>query len=387
MSKVEIDNRLLKPGVYFMRGNDASVEGALIAGCRFFAGYPITPSNEIATLMSRRLPQVGGIYMQFEDEIGSIMAVLGASNGGVKSMTATSGPGFSLMQEAIGLAAMTETPAVIVEVQRGGPSTGLPTQVGQGDVMQVKWGSHGDYEIVAYLPNSPQEMFDMTIKAFNTAWRYRVPVVVLSDQMIGHMREKVVVPPYEEIEIVERRRPEESPEEFLPFSNKYLIPPMAVAGEGYRIHVTGLAHNEKGYPTTDYETVRKLVTRLVRKIRDNERDIAEYEEFMADDAKLIIVSFGITSRSAKKAVRDARSKGLKVGLFRPKTAWPFPYWRLQELTNNGADVLVVEINMGQMYRVVREHVRSSEVYNMPLTPGACPSPEDIYKKIEEVYPR
>ena len=259
MSRLDKDSGLLKPGVYFMRGNDASVEGALIAGCRFFAGYPITPSNEIATLMSRRLPQVGGHYMQFEDEIGSIMAVLGASNGGVKSMTATSGPGFSLMQESIGLAAMTETPAVIVEVQRGGPSTGLPTQVGQGDIMQTKWGSHGDYENVVYLPNSPQEMFDMTIKAFNTAWKYRVPAIVLSDQMIGHMREKVVVPPYEEIEIVERRKPDEPPEEFLPFSNKYLVPPMAIAGEGYRVHVTGLAHDER-------EDIRQLTMRLLQSL-------------------------------------------------------------------------------------------------------------------------
>jgi 2-oxoglutarate ferredoxin oxidoreductase subunit alpha len=376
---------LLKPGVYFMRGNDACVEGALIAGCRFYGGYPITPSNEIATLMSRRLPQVGGYFIQYEDEIGSIMGVLGAANGGVKSMTATSGPGFSLMQESIGLAAMTETPIVIVNVQRGGPSTGLPTQVGQGDYMQSKWGSHGDYEVVVYLPNSPQEMFDMTIESFNTAWKYRIPVVLLSDQMVGHMIEKVIVPAPDEVERVERVKPEVSPEEFLPFDNKYLVPPMVFAGEGYRIHVTGLAHNEKGYPTTDHSTVEKLVKRLVKKVRDNEKEIADWEEYMIDDARLILIAFGITSRAAKKAVRDARKNGLKIGLFRPKTGWPFPYWRVQELAESGADFLVVEINMGQMVKVVREYVDSSRVYHMPWAPGTCPPPEAILSRVKEVY--
>ncbi len=379
---------LLQPGVYFMRGNHASVEGALIAGCRFFAGYPITPSNEISALMSRRLPQVGGYFIQMEDEIASIMAVLGAANGGVKAMTATSGPGFSLMMETIGLAAMTETPAVIVDVQRGGPSTGLPTLVGQGDVMQAKWGSHGDYEVVAYLPNSPQEMFDLTIKAFNTAWAYRVPVIVLADQVVGQMIEKVVVPPHEEIDIVERKKPEVPPEEFLPFDSRYLVPPMAVAGEGYRVHVTGLTHDERGYPTTRHEVSDRLVKRLVRKIRENERLIGEWEEYETDDAELIVVAYGITSRSAKRAVRDARREGLKVGLFRPKTAWPFPHWALKKHVDRGADILVVEINMGQMVRVVREYFNNMvKIHFMPWAPGTVPPPETILVKIKEVYPR
>ena len=378
-------DRLLKPGTYFMRGNDACVEGALIAGCRFFGGYPITPSNEISALMARRLPEVGGYFIQFEDEIASIVGVIGAANAGVKSMTATSGPGFSLMQEAIGLAFMIETPIVIVNVQRGGPSTGLPTQVGQGDYMQAKFGSHGDYETIVYLPNSPQEMFDMTIKAFNMAWTYRVPTVVLTDQMVGHMIEKVVVPEHDEIEIVERVKPDVPPEEYLPFDSRYLVPPMAVAGEGYRVHLTGLAHDDRGYPTTDHDKVTKLLNRLVTKVRKNEDKIMEWEEYMTNDANLVVIAFGITSRSALKAVKDARDQGLKVGLYRLKTGWPFPYKKLVECAGEGKDFLVVEINMGQVVRVVREYVPYERVYHLPWPPGTCPPPEVILNKIKEVY--
>lgn len=378
-------DRLLRPGSYFMRGNDACVEGALIAGCRFFGGYPITPSNEISALMARRLPEVGGYFIQFEDEIGSIVGITGAANAGVKSMTATSGPGFSLMQEAIGLASMIETPIVIVNVQRGGPSTGLPTQVGQGDFMQAHFGSHGDYETITYLPNSPQEMFDMTIKAFNMAWKYRVPTIILSDQMVGHMIEKVVVPEYDEIELFDRVKPEASPDEYLPFDSKYLVPPMAFAGEGYRVHLTGLAHDDRGYPTTDHRVVTKLLNRLVSKIRSNEDKLAEWEEYMTDDANLVVVAYGITSRSALKAVKDARDNGLKIGLYRLKTAWPFPSKRIRELANEGKDFLVVEINMGQAVRIVREYVPHDRVHFLPWAPGTCPPPEVILNRVKEVY--
>ncbi len=378
-------NGVLKPGDYFLRGNYACVEGALLAGCRFFAGYPITPSNEISAMMARRMPQVGGAFIQFEDEIASIVGVIGAANGGVKSMTATSGPGFSLMQEAIGLAFMIETPIVVVDVQRGGPSTGLPTQVGQGDFIQTNFGSHGDYETVVYLPNSPQEMFDMTIKAFNTAWRYRVPVIVLADQMIGQMIEKVTVPPHEEIEIVEYEKPDIPPEEFLPFDFKYEVPPFVAAGDGYRIHLTGLAHDERGYPTTDHGIYSKMLLRKLRKIWDNEDKIMEWEEQLTEDANLIVVSYGITSRSVYKAVRDAREKGLKVGIYRLKTAWPFPYKRLRELALEGKDILVVEVNMGQAYRVAKQYIPHERIYSMPWAPGRVPTPEAILKKIEEVY--
>jgi len=368
-----------------MRGNDACVEGALIAGCRFFGGYPITPSNEISALMARKLPLIGGLFIQFEDEIASIMGVIGAANAGVKSMTATSGPGFSLMQEAIGLAYMIETPIVIVNVQRGGPSTGLPTQVGQGDFLQTHYGSHGDYMTIVYLPNSPQEMFDMIIKAFNAAWTYRVPTILLSDQMVGHMIERVVIPSPDDILIVDRVKPDVDPEKYLPFDSKYLVPPMAVAGEGYRIHLTGLAHDERGYPTTDPETVSKLYERMAEKIRKNEDRIIEWEEYLTNDAELIIVAFGITSRSALKAVKDARRLGYRVGLFRLKTGWPFPWKPLTRLAKQGCRFLVVEINAGQVVHIVREYIPNELVYHLPWHPGSVPPPEVILKKIREVF--
>ena len=265
-------------GIHFLSGNYACVEGAIAAGCRFYAGYPITPSNEIAERMSFRIAQVGGIYIQMEDELGSMAALVGASWGGAKSMTATSGPGFSLMQENIGLAAMTETPCVVVNVQRG-PSTGLPTLVGQADVMQARWGSHGDYEIIALAPASSQECFDFTIKAFNLAERWRVPVIVLMDEVVGHMWERVVIPPKEEIKLISRKRPTIPPKDFLPFkAGKDLVPEMPIAGEGYRVHVTGLTHDEKGYPAMNDKAHNKLVTRLVDKIRKNASEIIEIEE-------------------------------------------------------------------------------------------------------------
>ncbi|MEO0286961.1 MAG: 2-oxoacid:acceptor oxidoreductase subunit alpha, partial [candidate division WOR-3 bacterium] len=282
-------------GTHYMLGDHACAEGAIAAGCRFFAGYPITPSTEIAEWISRRLPLFGGIYIQMEDEIASITALIGASCGGVKSMTATSGPGYSLMVEGIGLAVMLEVPCVIVNVQRGAPSTGLPTLVGQGDVMQARWGSHGDYEIIALAPNSCQEMFDLTIKAFNLSEKYRVPVTILSDEAVGHLREKVVIPPEEKIEIIDRKKPNVSPEEYWPYiPDEDLVPPMAIAGEGYFVHMTGLTHDERGYPDITGEAHERLVRRLIDKIQKNRKDIIEYEEVMLDDAEIVVVSFGIT---------------------------------------------------------------------------------------------
>ena len=253
-------SKLLKPGVYFMEGNIACAEAALLAGCNFYAGYPITPSSEIMHHMALRMPEVGGVFVQMEDEIASIMAALGASAAGAKAMTATSGPGLSLMQESIGLAAMLEIPVVIVDVQRAGPSTGIPTLMGQGDIMQSRWGSHGDYEIVAYLPSNPQEFFDMTIEAFNTAEEYRIPVIVLSDKVVGQMYGRIRVPDPSELKIIERKRPEIPPdkfEEYLPYDSRYLVPPFAAAGDGYRFHTTGLMHDERGYPNLSKE-VNKL---------------------------------------------------------------------------------------------------------------------------------
>ncbi len=375
-----------KKEIKFYSGNLAVAEGAIAAGCRFFAGYPITPSTEIAEHMSLRLPQVGGIFVQMEDELASMAAILGASWGGLKAMTATSGPGFSLMQENIGLGAMTETPCVVIDVQRAGPSTGMPTLVGQGDVMQSRWGSHGDYETIALSPSSPQECFDLTVRAFNLAEEYRVPVVVLMDESTGHMYEKVLVPHPEDIEIVERKKPKMSPKKYLPFKADDFVPPMACAGEGYNVHVTGLTHDEKGYPqTTDPMVQESLVKRLCDKIRKNEEKIRDVEEYLMDDARMAVVSFGISARSSKAAVRHAREKGYKVGLIHLKTIWPFPEEYFEEMASMIEKFLVVEINYGQLKYEVERNVGKNKVSHLPKFGGEVHKPHEIYEKIREVY--
>ncbi|MHA1609138.1 MAG: 2-oxoacid:acceptor oxidoreductase subunit alpha [Candidatus Njordarchaeales archaeon] len=376
----------LPAGIYFMSGNDAVAEGAIMAGCRFFAGYPITPSSEIAERLSRRLPEVGGIFIQGEDEIASIMAIIGASWGGLKAMTATSGPGFSLMQESIGFAAMTETPVVIVNVQRAGPSTGMPTYVGQGDVMQAKWGSHGPYEIIAISPSSVQECFDFTIRAFNLAEKYRVPVIVLMDERLSHLYEKVRVPPQDEIIIINRKKPK-SKEGFLPFMpDDDLIPPMPPVGEGYFFHVTGLTHDEKGYPKMDPNVQEKLVRRLCDKIRKHADEIIDIEMHMMDDAKIAIVAFGSVVRSAMRTIKIARKNGAKVGLINLKTIWPFPEKQIYELASNGVEHFVVaEVNYGQVFLEVQRAVRGeAEVHGVFKMGGALPSPLEIWSTINKV---
>ncbi len=381
-------SKLLKPGTYFMEGNIAAAEAALIAGCRFYAGYPITPSSELMHHMARRMPEVGGVFIQGEDEIASIMMALGGSAAGLKSMTATSGPGLSLMQESIGLAAMLELPVVIIDIQRAGPSTGIPTLMGQGDIMQARWGSHGDYEIVAYLPSSPQELFDLTIEAFNTAEEYRVPVIVLADKIIGQMYGRIRVPDPSEIRIVERRKPSIPPDkymEYLPYDSSQLVPPFAAAGEGYRMHMTGLMHDDRGYPDLSQEASWKLVSRLVRKIRENARRIARWEEHWVDDAEYIVVAYGSVSGPVKYAVRRARMEGIRVGLLRPLTAWPFPGWRIEELDRRGVRrFIVIEVNMGQLYHVVREHVRGADVVHVPGAPGYLPDPDTILSHLRRL---
>ncbi len=381
-------SKLLKPGTYFLEGNIACAEAALLAGCRFYAGYPITPSSELMHHMARRMPEVGGVFIQGEDEIASIMMALGGSAAGLKSMTATSGPGLSLMQESIGLAAMLELPVVIVDIQRAGPSTGIPTLMGQGDIMQAKWGSHGDYEVVAYLPSTPQELFDITIEAFNTAEEYRVPVIVLADKIIGQMYGRIKVPDHSEIKLIERKKPAIPPEkymEYLPYDSKELIPPFAAAGDGYRIHMTGLMHDDRGYPNLSQEASWKLVTRLVRKIRENARKIAKWGEHWIDDAEYLIVAYGSVSGPVRYAIKKAREEGYKVGLFRPLTAWPFPGWRIKELDNSGVikKFIVIEVNMGQIYHVVREYVRNAEVIHVPGAPGYLPEPQRILSYIKK----
>ncbi|NBI06601.1 2-oxoacid:acceptor oxidoreductase subunit alpha [Senegalia massiliensis] len=372
--------------VKLMQGNEACVEGALAAGMKFYAGYPITPSTEIAEISSLRLPRVGGKFIQMEDEIAGMAAVIGGSLAGLKSMTATSGPGFSLKQENIGYATITEIPCVIVNVQRGGPSTGLPTSPSQGDVMQAKWGTHGDHPMIALTPYSVRETFDLTIKAFNYAEKYRTPVILLLDEVIGHLREKIEIPNKEEIEIFDRVKPSCEPKDYKPYrvEENDLVPKMASFGEGYRYHVTGLVHDETGFPSNDSKIAEELVNRLVNKVEDNIEDIANYEEYMLDDADIAIVAYGATARSAKSAVNEARENGLKVGLFRPITIWPFLTKQIKELTKKVKKILVVEMNLGQyLIEVERAADKGATIYRYNKINGQLISPDEIIKKIKE----
>jgi 2-oxoglutarate ferredoxin oxidoreductase subunit alpha len=372
-------------GEFFINGDIACAEGAISAGCRFFAGYPITPATEVAERMSERLPQVGGVFIQMEDEMASMNAVLGASWAGVKAMTATSGPGFSLMMENLGLGVMLETPCVVVNVQRAGPSTGLPTLVAQGDMMQARWGAHGHYEIIALVPDSPQEMFDLAILAFNLSEQYRVPVLLMADEAVGHMSEKVVIPQINSKDLVNRPRPKVAPEEYLPYdSREGLVPPMAIAGGGYRFHVTGLTHDDRGYPVMTAEAQDKLVRRLVDKIRLNAKDIIRYEEVNVEDAEVIVVSYGISARVARYAVQEARDEGIKAGLLRLITVWPFAEDRIRKLAPKVKAFVVPEINYGQIVREVeRCAAGKARARLVPHMGGSVHLPETILKAIRE----
>ena len=372
-------------GEFFINGDIACAEGAISAGCRFFAGYPITPATEVAERMSERLPQVGGVFIQMEDEMASMNAVLGASWAGVKAMTATSGPGFSLMMENLGLGVMLETPCVVVNVQRAGPSTGLPTLVAQGDMMQARWGAHGHYEIIALVPDSPQEMFDLAILAFNLSEQYRVPVLLMADEAVGHMSEKVVIPQINSKDLVNRPRPKVAPEEYLPYDSKEgLVPPMAIAGGGYRFHVTGLTHDDRGYPVMTAEAQDKLVRRLVDKIRLNAKDIIRYEEVNVEDAEVIVVSYGISARVARYAVQEARDEGIKAGLLRLITVWPFAEDRIRKLAPKVKAFVVPEINYGQIVREVeRCAAGKARARLVPHMGGGVHLPETILEAIRE----
>ncbi len=368
-------------GEYFLSGDAAAAEGAVAAGCRFFAGYPITPSSEVAERLARRLPQVGGVFIQMEDELASIAAILGASWGGKKSMTATSGPGFSLMMENYGLGMMTETPTVIVNVQRAGPSTGLPTLLGQGEFMQAQFGSHGVFEAIALAPESPQECFDFTIRAFNLAEKFRQPVVLLMDESTGHLFEKVRIPPKKDIEKVDRKKPKETPHPpFMP--DEGLIPPMPIVGEGHMIHSTGLTHDEYGRPVITAEAQGKLVKRLVEKIRKHADEIMDYEEVMTEDAEVIVVAYGITARSARRAIVLAREKGIKAGLIRLKTVWPFPEKLLKKYEDR--NFVVAEVNQGQALIMVERAIGKSATFVGKMG-GEPHRPEEILKGIQEAY--
>jgi 2-oxoglutarate ferredoxin oxidoreductase subunit alpha len=335
--------------IQVISGNEACAEGALAAGMRFYAGYPITPSSEIAEILSERLPEVGGCFIQMEDEIAAMGAIIGASLTGAKSMTATSGPGFSLKQENLGYASMVEVPCVVVNVQRGGPSTGLPTLPAQADVMQARWGTHGDHPIIALAPNSVRETFEQTIRAFNLSEKYRVPVILLLDEIIGHVNEKVILPEPGEYQIVNRAKPTEPPDQYLPYrQTESDIPPMANFGEGYRYHVTGLSHDETGFPTNKPTEIERLVQRLCRKIERYRHEIIEVKEELLDDAEIAVFAYGSVSRSARRAIQMARDKGVKAGLLRPLVLWPFPEEAVRDVAERVSHIIVPELNLGQM---------------------------------------
>ncbi len=383
---MKADPKAVISGTYFMDGNHACCEGAIAAGCRFVAGYPITPSTEVVERFAERIPVAGGLFVQMEDELASSIMIQGAAWAGVKAMTVTSGPGFSLMQEHIGLAAMTETPCVFVDVQRAGPSTGLPTLPAQADMMQARWGSHGDYEIIAISPSSPQECFDMMITAFNLAEKYRVPVMFMMDELIGHMTEKVIIPDADEIELVQRRWTKKKPEEYLPYEPEPDgIPDMIKAGDGYYIHTTGLTHDERGYPVITPQMQEEQVGRIVRKIRDHSEDIYQYETEDIEDAEAVVISYGITSRVAREAVRLAREQGIKVGHIRLIVTWPFPEPLIRELSQRVRSFVVAEINYGQMVlEVERSACGKARVLFCGQGGGEVHAPEQILEKILEL---
>jgi len=369
-------------GTYFVHGDWACAEGALAAGCRFYAAYPITPATEIAERMALRLPRVGGAFIQFEDELGAMAAVVGASYTGVKSMTATSGPGFSLMQENIGLAIMTEAPGVILDVMRGSPSTGQPTKAGQGEMMQCRWGSHGDYEIISMVPSSVQEVFDLTIEAFNFAEQYRIPVFVMIDGTLGHMYERLVIPDSGKIRLFNRKKPSRPYKEYLPFEpEEDLIPPMACFGEGSHFYATGLTHDERGYPDMSIEVQDRLIRRLCDKIRINEDKIIKVEAFDVEDAKVLVVAYGLPSRSAISAVKLAREEGIKAGLLRLVTIWPFPTRVLEDLSKQLKAVIMLEMNYGQLVREVERAVKPTPVTFLPKLGEEPHKPDEILSSI------
>ncbi len=371
--------------VRLMEGNEACAEGALAAGLKFFAGYPITPSSEIAELLAWRLPQIGGKFIQMEDEIASMAAVIGASLAGSKAMTATSGPGFSLLQENIGFAIMAEIPCVVVDVQRMGPSTGSPTKPAQGDVMQARWGTHGDHPVIALAPSSVEETYRLTIDAFNLAEEYRTCIFIMLDELVAHMRERVELLPPDKIKIINRVKPKVPPEEYNPYSAPPAgVPQMANFGEGYRYHVTGLIHDKTGFPTEDPKEIEFLITRLTNKIIHNAGDIVHWEEKFMEDAIFAVFAYGSTARSALHAVKMARQEGIKVGFIRPITLWPFPTKMIDRAVQSVNRIIVAEMNLGQMYHEVKKVSQGrAEVEILSRVDGELFTPQEILYRIKE----
>ncbi len=377
-----------KPVVKLMQGNEACVEGALYAGMKFYAGYPITPSTEIAEISAQKLPIYGGKFIQMEDEIGGIAAAIGGSIAGLKAMTATSGPGFSLKQENIGYAAIAEIPLVIVNVQRGGPSTGLPTAPSQGDIMQAKWGTHGDHPVIAVSPSSVRETFTETVRAFNLAEKYRTPVILLTDEVVGHMRERIDVPAPGEIELYNRLVPDEADKaSYLPYKveDGDIVGRLAPFGTGFRYHITGLFHDETGFPSNSTANAENVINHLMSKITDNLDDIVKYEEYLLDDADFAIIAYGSTARSARNAVNKLRADGIKVGLFRPITIWPFPERQIVELAAKSQWLLVTEMNLGQILEEVKSLIKDeTPVHFLGKANGEVITPLELYNKVKEL---
>jgi len=372
--------------VALLQGNEACAHGAVYAGCKFFGGYPITPSTEVAEVLSNELPKVGGKFIQMEDEIGAMASIIGGSLAGSKALTATSGPGVSLKQELIGYACTAEIPCVIINVMRGGPSTGMPTGPGQSDVMQAKWGTHGDHATIALAPASCQEIFSETVRAFNLAEKYRMPVQVVYDEIVGHMRERIVFPEPGELEVIDRAAPTDGPETYKPYDDsKGMVPPLASFGSGYKFHVTGLNKAADGFPTTKADLVDAEERRQVNKVDMNAADIESNEEYLTEDAELLILAYGSTARSARYAVNEMRKEGIKAGLFRPITLWPFPEKRVAALAKQVKAIVVPEMNLGQMIleveRVVKNDCALAGVHRVdgePINPG------QIIAKVKEV---
>lgn len=368
----------------FLQGNDAVALGALYAGCKFYAGYPITPSTEVAERLAAWLPKNGGRFIQMEDEISAMAAVIGASLAGKKSLTATSGPGMSLKLENLGYGYMAEVPCVVLNVMRGGPSTGTPTGPGQADIMQARWGTHGDHPCIALTPSTVYEQFSQTVRAFNLAEKYRMPVIILSDEIIGHMREAIEIPNEGELEVIKRQSPTCPPEEYKPYDNSVLVPQMASFGQGYRYHVTGLNHDEYGFPTNSPKLIGLQEERLIKKVEENYDDIVQVEHFMCGDAEHIIFAFGSSARASKDAVLNLRARGIKAGLLKPLTIWPFPDREIDMYASKVKDITVVEFSVGQSVREVSRAAggkcRIKHVYRVDSEPIA---PSDIEKVVEE----
>lgn len=372
--------------VAFLQGNEAASHGALYAGCNFFAGYPITPSTEVAEVMSAELPKIGGKFIQMEDEIGAMAAILGAALAGAKVLTSTSGPGLSLKQELIGYGCIAEIPCVVYNVMRGGPSTGMPTGPSQSDVMCAKWGTHGDHPAICLVPASVQETYEEVIRAFNLSEKYRTPVMVMPDEIVAHMRERIVFPEPGEIEVVPRRVPTVAPEQYKPYDTSFGdVPPLASYGSGYKFHVTGLNKMQDGFPTTKAEVVQAEEERQVRKVNANVDDIVTFEEYMLDDAEVVVVAYGSTSRSARYAVNVAREQGIKAGMFRIKTFWPFPDKQIKALAQKSKGFIVPEMNLGMASLEIERNVQGkAPVLGIFRVDGEPINPDQIVAKIKEV---